>query len=84
MNMPGNVAWYLSLISSVTCNAIRFFVRPRSRSLQVLEVLKEAHEWLCKENEPAVRKTLEERGWNAAYDLQPDVPYPERPAAIPR
>lgn len=61
------------------------FVRLCSRFvLQVLEVLKEAHEWLCKENESAVRKTLEERGWNAAYDLQPDVPFPERPTAIPR
>lgn len=47
---------------------------------KVLEVLKEAHEWLCKENEPVVRKTLEERGWTAAYFLQPDVPFPERPA----
>lgn len=46
--------------------------------LKVLEVLKEAHDWLCKENEPEVRKTLEKRGWLAAYDLQPDVPFPER------
>lgn len=47
---------------------------------QVLEVLKEAHEWLCKENELAIRNTLEERGWMAAYNLQPDVPYPQRPS----
>lgn len=45
---------------------------------KVLEVLKEAHEWLCKENEEKVRKTLEERGWLASFDLQPDVPFPER------
>lgn len=45
---------------------------------KVLDVLKEAHDWLCKENEPEVRKTLERRGWLAAYDLQPDVPFPER------
>lgn len=45
---------------------------------KVLEVLKEAHEWLCKENAPEVRKTLEQRGWLAAFDLQPDVPFPER------
>lgn len=47
--------------------------------LQVLEVIKEAHEWLCEENEQEVRKTLEQRGWLAAFDLQPDVPFPERP-----
>lgn len=46
--------------------------------MQVLEVLKEAHEWLCKENEAEVRKTLGSRGWLSAFDLQPDVPYPER------
>ncbi|CAM9698797.1 unnamed protein product [Laminaria digitata] len=45
---------------------------------KVLEVLKEAHEWLCKENEAEVRKTLGSRGWLSAFDLQPDVPYPER------
>lgn len=49
-----------------------------STDLQVLEVLKEAHDWLCQENEAEVRKTLEERGWLASYDLQPDVPFPER------
>ena len=46
--------------------------------LQVLKVLKEAHEWLCKENEAEVRKNLESRGWLSAFDLQPDVPFPER------
>lgn len=45
---------------------------------KVLEVLKEAHEWLCKANEPEVRKTLEQRGWLASFDLQADVPFPER------
>ena len=46
--------------------------------VQVLEVLKEAHGWLCKENEAEVRKTLGSRGWLSAFDLQPDVPFPER------
>eukprot|EP00904_Undaria_pinnatifida_P010039 jgi/Undpi1/6165/HiC_scaffold_20.g08649.m1 len=45
---------------------------------KVLKVLKEAHEWLCKENEAEVRKNLESRGWLSAFDLQPDVPFPER------
>lgn len=45
---------------------------------KVLDVLKETHSWLCKENESEVRKTLEQRGWMASFDLQPDVPFPER------
>lgn len=45
---------------------------------QVLEVLEEAHEWLCHKNEGAVRAAIEERGWQSAFDLQPDVPFPER------
>ncbi|CAN0171543.1 unnamed protein product [Pylaiella littoralis] len=45
---------------------------------KVLDILKETHDWLCKENEPEVRKTLEQRGWLAGFDLQPNVPYPER------
>lgn len=44
----------------------------------MLDILKETHDWLCKENEPEVRKTLEQRGWLAGFDLQPNVPYPER------
>eukprot|EP00752_Nemacystus_decipiens_P010284 g9164.t1 len=45
---------------------------------KVLAILKETHDWLCKENEAEVRKTLEQRGWLAAFDLQPNVPFPER------
>mmetsp|Transcript_4312 Transcript_4312/g.6573 ORF Transcript_4312/g.6573 Transcript_4312/m.6573 type:complete len:527 (+) Transcript_4312:330-1910(+) len=45
---------------------------------KVLMILKEAHEWFCKENEEKMESKLEERGWLAAFDLQPDVPYPER------
>ena len=45
--------------------------------MQVLKILKETHEWLRKDNEAEVRKTLESRGWLAAFDLQTDVPYPE-------
>eukprot|EP00904_Undaria_pinnatifida_P010038 jgi/Undpi1/6164/HiC_scaffold_20.g08648.m1 len=44
---------------------------------KVLKILKETHEWLRKDNEAEVRKTLESRGWLAAFDLQTDVPYPE-------
>ncbi|CAN0129443.1 unnamed protein product [Scytosiphon promiscuus] len=47
---------------------------------KVLNILKETHEWLCRDNEAEVRKTLEQRGWLASFDLQPDVPYPERQA----
>lgn len=46
--------------------------------MQVLMVLKEAHEWLRKDNEVEMRRTLESRGWLSAFDLQADVPYPER------
>ncbi|CAN0318645.1 unnamed protein product [Ectocarpus sp. 6 AP-2014] len=45
---------------------------------KVLEILKETHEWLCEDNEAEVRQTLEQRGWLPAFDLQPNVPFPER------
>lgn len=66
---------------SVSLNGVLNASAIPARSLhvgQVLEVLKEAHEWLCKENEAEVRKTLGSRGWLSAFDLQPDVPFPER------
>jgi hypothetical protein len=45
---------------------------------RILEILAEAHSWLCKENAEAVSATLEERGWMSSFSLQPDVPFPER------
>ena len=45
---------------------------------RILEILAEAHSWLCKENEDSIKPTLAERGWLAAFNLQPDDPFPER------
>lgn len=53
---------------------------PTERATRLLEILREAHRWFGKDTQ-AQAKAEEggEGGWADAYDLQPDVPFPERP-----
>lgn len=43
--------------------------------MRLLEILREAHAWFGKETQEAAKAA----GWEDAFDLQPDVPFPERP-----
>ena len=44
--------------------------------------MREAHLWLGKDTQEAAAKGLE--GSEDAYDLQPDLPHPERPENMPQ
>ena len=52
---------------------------PANRAERLLCILREAHYWFGKETSEKVGlDEREKEGWADAYDLQPDVPFPER------
>lgn len=51
---------------------------PAERRDTVLEILREAHSWLGQDSPPVDEAVREEGGWDPAYDMQPDKPFPER------
>jgi hypothetical protein len=56
-------------ISSVVCGMMLYLGR----------WLQEAHEWMGKDTKDQVSEEVRRQGgWDAAYDMQPDKPFPER------
>lgn len=46
---------------------------------RLLEILAEAHSWFGKANQESLPQEVKEsKGFLPAYNLQPDVPFPER------
>ena len=48
----------------------------------VMTAIKELHQWCsdggCKKRQEAAIGEVDEKQWEIAYNLQPDIPYPER------
>ena len=47
-----------------------------------MTAIKELHQWCsdggCKKRQEAAIGEVDEKQWEIAYNLQPDIPYPER------
>lgn len=54
---------------------------PKARAGKLIEILREAHGWFGKDTQAQALAAAEAegKGWEDAFDLQPDVPFPERP-----
>ena len=53
---------------------------PDSRQERILAILREAHYWLGKDTQAHVKDpTVDTTEWEPSYNMQPDLPFPERP-----
>lgn len=51
---------------------------PEDRRAEVVAMMRELHAWVGKDSPPVDPAVREAGGWDPAYDMQPDKPFPER------
>mmetsp|Transcript_13604 Transcript_13604/g.17735 ORF Transcript_13604/g.17735 Transcript_13604/m.17735 type:complete len:534 (+) Transcript_13604:49-1650(+) len=54
------------------------YVKESPFAERIPQILAEVHEWLKEESIEGMKEFRAEKGWVAAYDLQPDTPFPEK------